>query len=327
MSKILSQQGIDAILSAARRDQSPGVVATSDRFVQACNFRTAGQLSNENARAINALHETFARHVTNDLGAYLGAGFVMGLSSVEQVSFRDFLGSRQQSGYTAPLQINPVSTMALLQVDNDLVFPMIDLLLGGIGTTAPGARELTEIDENVLEGVARLIARQLELAWQALSASIVVERCIKPTQVQQLFSPAERMLLLTFEATTAGSHGVINLLVPASFGNVLMRQTSAGPGKPKSRIAFFPKPTLRQRVLDCDFTASVDLTRVRIPVRELLALTPGSVIKLTIPVKKPSYLTIEGRELFEAVPVRSGTQRAAQLVRPVPPTLHQDVQS
>ena len=327
MSKVLSQQEIDAILNAARRDKAPEAVAPSNRFVQVCNFRTAGQLSNQNARAINALHEVFARNVTNSVGAYLGAVFEMGLSSVEQFSFRDFLGSMQESGYIVPLHINPMGTTAMLQVDNNLVFPIIDLLLGGVGTAAPEARELTEIDENILEAVTHLIARQLETTWQALSASISPERCIKPTEVQQLFPPAERMLLLTFEATTADSHGVFNLLVPASFGNVLLRQTAAGPGKPKSRLANFPKPTLRERVLECDFTASVDLTRVRMPVRDLVALTTGSVLRLNMPVKNPSYLTIEGRELFEAVPVRSGNRRAAQLVRPVTHALYEDVHS
>lgn len=327
MSKVLSQQEIDAILSATRRVKAPEAVASSDRFVQPCNFRTAGQLSNQNARAINALHEVLARNVANAVGAYLGAAFEVSLSSVEQFSFRDFLGSMQESGYIVPLQINPLSMTAMLQVDNNLVFPIIDLLLGGNGTAAPETHELTEIDENILEAVTDRIARQLENTWQSLSVSISVERCIKATQVQQLYTPAERMLLLTFEATTAASHGVINLLVPASFGNVLLRQTSSGPGKPKSRLASFPKPTLRERVLECDFTASVDLTRVLMPVRDLVGLTTGSVVRLNMPVKNPSYLTIEGWELFEAVPVRSGTQRAAQLVRPVPHTLEEDVRS
>ena len=327
MSKVLSQQEIDAILSATRRVKAPEAAASSDRFVQPCNFRTAGQLSNQNARAINALHEVLARNVTNAVGAYLGAAFEVSLSSVEQFSFRDFLGSMQESGYIVPLQINPLSMTAMLQVDNNLVFPIIDLLLGGNGTAAPEAHELTEIDENILEAVTDRIARQLENTWQSLSVSISVERCIKASQVQQLYTPAERMLLLTFEATTAASHGVINLLVPASFGNVLLRQTSSGPGKPKSRLANFPKPTLRERVLECDFTASVDLTRVLMPVRDLVGLTTGSVVRLNMPVKNPSYLTIEGWELFEAVPVRSGTQRAAQLVRPVPHTLDEDVRS
>jgi flagellar motor switch protein FliM len=50
-------------------------------------------------------------------------------------------------------------------------------------------------------------------------------------------------------------------------------------------------------------------------VRDLLALQPGCVLKLRAPVRNPGMLTVGGREIFEAVPVRNGSQKAAQLGR------------
>jgi flagellar motor switch protein FliM len=37
------------------------------------------------------------------------------------------------------------------------------------------------------------------------------------------------------------------------------------------------------------------------------------VLKLRAPVRNPGMLTIGGRELFEAVPVRNGAQKAVQI--------------
>ena len=44
------------------------------RSVYPCNFRSAGRLSNENARALTTIHETFARHLASSMEAYLGTG-------------------------------------------------------------------------------------------------------------------------------------------------------------------------------------------------------------------------------------------------------------
>jgi len=41
------------------------------------------------------------------------------------------------------------------------------------------------------------------------------------------------------------------------------------------------------------------------------------VLKLRAPVRTPGMLTVGGREIFEAVPVRNGTQKAAQVGRRV----------
>ena len=43
-----------------------------ERTVQPCNFRSAGRLSNESARALKTLHESLARNLMNTLDVYLG---------------------------------------------------------------------------------------------------------------------------------------------------------------------------------------------------------------------------------------------------------------
>jgi flagellar motor switch protein FliM len=50
-------------------------------------------------------------------------------------------------------------------------------------------------------------------------------------------------------------------------------------------------------------------------VRDLLALVPGSVLKLRAPIRTPGMLSVGGYGIFEAMPVRNGVQKAAQLGR------------
>jgi flagellar motor switch protein FliM len=52
-----------------------------------------------------------------------------------------------------------------------------------------------------------------------------------------------------------------------------------------------------------------------VAVRDLISLQPGCVLKLRAPIRNPGMLTVEGLEIFEAVPVRNRAQKAAQLGR------------
>jgi flagellar motor switch protein FliM len=57
----------------------------------------------------------------------------------------------------------------------------------------------------------------------------------------------------------------------------------------------------------------VDITQMRVLVKDLIDLKPGVILKMKAPVKNPGRLTVEGVDIFEALPVRSGTLKAAQL--------------
>jgi flagellar motor switch protein FliM len=65
---------------------------------------------------------------------------------------------------------------------------------------------------------------------------------------------------------------------------------------------------------------AADLPSMKVSVRDLIALQPGYVLKLRAPVRTPGMLVVAGREMFEAVPVRNGTQKAAQVGRRIQPT-------
>jgi flagellar motor switch protein FliM len=58
---------------------------------------------------------------------------------------------------------------------------------------------------------------------------------------------------------------------------------------------------------------AADITQMRVLVKDLIDLTPGMILKMRAPVKSPGRLTVENVEIFEALPVRNGARKAAQL--------------
>ncbi len=284
------------------------------RTVQPCNFRYAGRLSNENARTLTTLHERLALNVASVLEVYLGASLRMKLISLEQLAVQDFIAALVPNGYLLPCALNVMESSFLMQMDTPLIVPIIDLLLGGAGTVSDAARELTEIDEEIMQSVGELIVKQIELCWRTLEISLTPGRCIKPVNISRIFPANERLVLLTFEMEVAETVGLFKLVLPTSFVGFLLRHLKAAQSKKRLNLRQFPDPSLRDRILDCNFLVSVDVTEMRVPVKDLVGLQPGAILKMNAPVKNPGRITVENVGIYEASPVRSSTMKAAQLI-------------
>jgi len=311
---ILSQREIDAILGKARSEFAESG-SGDQRIVEPCNFYHTGQMSGQFARFLTGLYEGFARSVSNSLGAYLRAHFEMVLASVELVPVREFLAGFQEAGFAAFLSLDPGGSVVAVQVDTALVFPIIDVLLGGGGNPATDSRELTEIDHEIMHGVAQILGRQLETTWQPIGVKVHIDRQLKATHFQNVYSPTEKLTVLTFEVRLNETTGAIIVSFPAPLASAMVREMS-GDSHGKVCAKRQSQPGLQERMMNCRFGTAMGFPNLKVPLRDLVALQPGSVLNLRIPITTPASLVLGGREYFAAVPVRSANQRAAQLLQP-----------
>jgi len=118
---------------------------------------------------------------------------------------------------------------------------------------------------------------------------------------------------LMFEMMVGETTAPFKIVLPTSFVGFLLRHLNAMQSKKASSLRALRSPTLRERILDCDFMVSADITQMRVLVKDLVGLKPGSVLKMKAPVKRPGRLTVDNVEVFEALLVRNGTRKAAQL--------------
>jgi flagellar motor switch protein FliM len=153
----------------------------------------------------------------------------------------------------------------------------------------------------------------MDRSWRALNLSLTPGHCIKPALISQVFPANEKLVLLMFDMTIGTTTGPFKIVLPTSFVGFLLRHLKAAQSKKTSILRHLPNPSLRERILDCDFNVAVDITQMRVLVKDLIDLKPGMILKMKAPVKNPGRLTVEGVDIFEALPVRNGTLKAAQL--------------
>ncbi|MGO8794589.1 MAG: flagellar motor switch protein FliM [Candidatus Sulfotelmatobacter sp.] len=312
MERVLTQEEIDAMVRVAsgRQDESR---KPETRSIKPCTFRQLGQLTGEQVAAVNGLHESFARSLTQSLGAYLRVTFEVNLVSVEQLAYNEFLERIPEVTYMVCFHVEQMSAAAAMQIDHALVFPLVDILLGGIGQCEVLTREVSEIEEQIMEGVARIVCRELEAAWTPLGTKLALDARQTPAQMQRFLAPTEKTLCLSFEVKLAEVTGMLNLIFPVSISNTLLRKLSADWSYGRSRSADRRSGRMTVKMLDCPFTMVLGLPAIKLPINTVAGLVPQTVCNLGIPVRKPASLIIAGRETFEGNPVRQGRLRAAQI--------------
>src|SRR5579864_3440329 len=101
MQKILNQEEIDALFQRARGSKTAAAGPT--RHITLCDFRSAGQITKEQLRLINGLHEIFARNLGHSLGAYLRTAMEIAVVSVEQLTYAEFLQRMPEGTYFGSL--------------------------------------------------------------------------------------------------------------------------------------------------------------------------------------------------------------------------------
>jgi flagellar motor switch protein FliM len=313
MKKVLSQEEINALIRAA----GPGAKAADPRVEQPSivpwDGRLAGRVGQEHMQAINQLHQAFAANLAHALGAYLRIQFEAALVSGEYLSYGEFLQSIPEVTYLASCKMMPVGVSVLMQLDLSVAYPLIDVLLGGEGKGEAPARGITEIEELILETVMHIICRELHSAWQALSFDLQFEHRQHPGQVGQLMATVEKILLLSFEITLLDSRGTLNLVVPAVISNTLLRKMSERPLS-KPRVRFESERRLHARLRNCPFEAELAIPSLRVPMRALAELTPGSLLGLGLSIEHPATLFVAEQKMFSAKVARRGSARAAEVI-------------
>jgi flagellar motor switch protein FliM len=313
MEKVLNQQEIDAMV----RDARGGAAGAKSAVVTPWDVRQAGQMGREQVQSISDLHESFARNLTQAVAGYLRVEFKAALVSAEHLAYREFLQRVPEVSYVATCALAPVGAIALLQMDSTVAFPLIDVLLGGEGRSAPPERQVTAIEEQILETVMRIICRELQTAWQMLALQFVFEQRQAAAQLQHLMPVDERTLSLSFELSVAESRGTLNLVFPAIVSNALLRKMAAQLGRTRRRIQPDSQRVLA-RLLECPFTLELGARIANVPLRELMRLSPGQLLLLGASVEQPAELQAAGHAMFTAMPARRGASRVAQVLKLCP---------
>jgi flagellar motor switch protein FliM len=318
LEKILNQEEIDRLFHKSKQSAPPPAI-TRRRTVKECDFRQGAQLGKDQVRQLTSLHENFAPSVSNSLGAYLRIGFQMSLVAIEQMTYSEFLGRLPEQTYFSTALLVPIEETAALQMDLPLIFPMIDLLLGGAGTSLPEPRDLTEIEEQIAATVISMLWRELQATWQASwPLQFQSGARLKQSQIMSLVFATERVLNVSFEIQLKEVRGVLNLVFPAIVSNVLLRKLSQQGTFHRRRHSVDTAARIRERLLDSSVTVNLDLTHIPLHIRDIVDMQAGTILSLRRSIDEPMLIALNGTAVYKGIPVSCGPTRGGLIQSKLP---------
>ncbi len=312
MEKVLNQEEIDDMVRKARAGNT--AASASGPVIQPWDIRQAGQIGREQLRAINQLHELFARNLTNSVGGYLRIVFDVSLVSAEHLTFREFLQRIPEKTYIASCDLAPADATAVLQLDLAIAFPIIDVMLGGEGKETQMARDITEIEEQVLEGIVRIMCRELQTSWNAIALEFKFGQRQRMMQTQRLMPPEEKNLCLSFEIKMAETRGTLNIAVPAVVSNALLRKISADFNYQRPRSPVESRLQIQKKMLKCFFPVELSMPGLHLPLQKIREIAPEDLLVFEKNASAPATVMVGEVSLCSASPVRVETRRAARVL-------------
>lgn len=311
MTKLLSQEEIDTLLASAgevqRANQKTGSAHEPTAYVY--NFRRPDRVTKEQIRALQFLHDRFARNVSTSLSAYLRTPTTVAVQFVEAYTYAEFLASLPDPTVFYALSVPSKDLLCALELNPDVAFAVVDRLLGGDGDGLSLSRALTDIEQNVVDAAIALIVDNLSEAWAPIAdiGFRISGRETRP-QMLQVATPNEQFIVVACTLKIADVSGMLHISMPADLIEVVGSQFSRGWQRAHRKPTEDEGRRLRARLAAVPFRVAAQL-ETAMPVRELIALQPGDVVTVGRAVTHPVDVQVGGSVKFSAQLVRCG-QRA-----------------
>jgi len=304
MSEVLSQSEIDDLLSAL----SSGSVDVDQlkqeqgkKKVKVYDFRRPNKFSKDQVNTLQVIYENYARSLATYLSAQLRTPVQMEVFSVEQLTYEEFIKSIPSPTILNVFSIYPLEGSAILEINPNLGFAILDRLLGGPGHALTKVRGLTEIEQTVMERMVQGMLEYLREPWESIiELEPSLERFETNPQYTQLVSPSEIVVIISIETQMPEVLGVLNMCIPFLVLEPVLDKLSVHYYYSSSNQKTRPEniAAIRNKLENAHVPVTVMLGKTTITVKDLLELSVGDIIPLQKNIKEDLEVLIGNRPKF-----------------------------
>ncbi len=317
MSRQLSQQEIDAVFQNMqdRKRETPAV-----RF----DFRRPDRIPKSQVRAIHLLHDTFVRNLVSSLSAYLRSYLTVNLVSVEQLSYAEFLDGLPSPTCIVSLGLSPYDGNGVMELNPSLVFPILEMLLGGTGKSSIAIqRDITEIEQKLLDGLFRIVLHDLREAWKTVtSVDFTIDAMETEPQLLHLLAPNEAVVAIGIEVRIGESVGMMNIALPSIVIKMMRHKFDQQWSVRKTQASEAEQARLLRLLRESSFSLEARLLGPTLTVRDLLRLEEGHLLIFDYPIERSIEMLVNGAPKYTVQIATTGKKRAC-LIEKIRRTLAQ----
>ena len=321
MNEVLSQDEIDQLLMAISSGDSESddfKPVNDTRKIKIYDFKRPDKFSKEQIRTVQIMHETFSRLTTTSLSAQLRCMVQVHVASVDQLTYEEFIRSIPTPTTLAVINMDPLKGNAILEIDPAITFSMIDRLFGGVGQAAKVQRDLTDIEQSVMEGIiVRILANMRESWTQVIDLRPRLGQIETNPQFAQIVPPSEMVVLVTLETKVGDEEGMMNFCIPYITIEPIISKLSSQYWFSSVRRSSTTQylGVLKDKLSTVDMDVVAEIGTIDLPVRDVLSLRAGDVVRLSnVRVGDPLTLSVGNKKKFYCQPGVIGKRVAVQII-------------
>ena len=322
MTEVLSQDEIDQLLtaiSAGDTDAEDFRPVNDTRKIKIYDFKRPDKFSKEQIRTVSIMHETFARLTTTALSAQLRSMAHVHVASVDQLTYEEFIRSIPTPTTLAVINMDPLKGNAILEIDPSVTFSIIDRLFGGTGQGTKVQRDLTDIEQSVMEGIIVRILANMREAWtQVIDLRPRLGQIETNPQFAQIVPPSEMVVLVTLETKVGEEEGMMNFCIPYITIEPIISKLSSqfwfSSVRRSSTTQYMG--VLKEKLSTVDMDVVAEIGSINLPVRDVLNLRVGDVVRLSnVRVGDPVTLSVGNKKKFLCQAGVIGKKVAVQVLK------------
>ncbi len=309
--EVLSQSEIDALLKALSTGEVDvsAIAKEEQKQIKVYDFRRPDKFSKDQLRAIQMIHENFARQLTTSLSTQVRSMVQAKVMSVDQITYEEFTRSLLTPTVIFILEVYPFEGNAVLEINPNIVFSVIDRLLGGKGEPLRKPRELTDIERTVIERVIMKMLEILEESWSNISdIRFRIESMESNPSFVQIAPSNDMVLLITLQLQIGQAEGMMNICIPYFVIEPIVDKLSSQYWFAASVKKISPEmyEVLQRKIEKVTVPVSIELGNTTLMLSDIMDLRPGDVIKLDTNINQPAVIRVANKPKFLA---KVGTHR------------------
>ncbi len=282
------------------------------------DFKRPERVSKEQIRALEGIHDAFARNFGASLSGFLRTMVEVRVATTEQLTYSEFIHSLPNPTNFNLLSAEPLEGRMCLEISPLIIYPIIDRLLGGSRSELfIPQRPLTLIELRLVRRLTDQALASLTEVWSGLvDVKFSLAEVESNPHLVQIVAPNEVVVVIGFEIKMGNRAGTMSLCIPFNVIEPVMGDLAA-----QGWAAYQRRATVDDRSDQIGATLSgaelelqAYLAETTITLQDLINLQVGDVIQTTKPADSPCVIQIEGRNRYHASLGRSKEHRAMRII-------------
>ncbi len=319
-SEFLSQDEVDALLKGAGDEDAAEPESGDGSAVKAYNLASQERIVRGRMPALEMINDRFARLLRIGLFNFMRRSPEISVAPVRVVKYGEFIKNLVVPSNLNIAQIKPLRGNALVVIEPNLVFQVVDTMFGGDGRfrTRVEGRDFTQTEMRIIQRLLQVVFDEYRNSWHNVyPLSLEYVRSEMHTQFANIANPTEIVVVCTFSVDFGAGGSAIHFAIPYSsfepIRDIIYSPLQGDQAEPDRRWM----QMLSRQVQAAEVGLVANLTTTTVRVKELLGMKIGDVLPLEIPPRVTA--AVDGVPILECTyGVRNG-QYALRIERILQP--------